>query len=236
MQETNFSNTTISYYNKGALLGMLLDLEIRSDTQGQKSLDDVMRAMYHRFYEAPAPGPPDRESHAEPYGKGRGYQEKDILEAASAVAGRDLGQFFERYVHGTAPLPYAETLALAGLRLQIAPEDGAPPSLGATVQPVDRGVRITSIRPGGAADRAGLARDDLLISVDELSLATEDLKTRLKLYPPGAEVPFTVERHARRSRITVKLDPPDADQYSIEEVPQASPGQATIRKDWLNRK
>ena len=236
MQETNFSNTTISYYNKGALLGMLLDLEIRSSTQGQKSLDDLMRSMYHRFYEAPGPASPDREPHAEPYGKGRGYQEKDILEAASAVAGRDLDQFFERYIQGTARLPYAEALALAGLKLHIAAEDGAPPSLGATVQPADRGVRITSIRPEGAADRAGLARDDLLISVDELSLATEDLKTRLKLYPPGAEVPFTVERHARRSRITVKLDPPDADQYSIEEAPQASPEQASIRKDWLGRK
>jgi hypothetical protein len=59
------------------------------------------------------------------------------------------------------------------------------------------------------------------------------LKTRLKLYPAGAEVPFTVERHARRLRITVKLDPPVADQYSIEQNPQASAEQLSIRKGWL---
>ena len=53
MQETNFANTTISYYNKGALLAMLLDLEIRSRTQGHKSLLDVMRLMYQRVLPGP---------------------------------------------------------------------------------------------------------------------------------------------------------------------------------------
>src|SRR5579864_2011042 len=53
MQETNFANTTISYYNKGAILGMLLDLEIRSRSHGGKCLLDVLRSMYRDFYEAP---------------------------------------------------------------------------------------------------------------------------------------------------------------------------------------
>ncbi|PYU93715.1 MAG: hypothetical protein DMG25_08680 [Acidobacteria bacterium] len=226
MQETNFANSTISYYNKGALLGMLLDLEIRSRTRGQKSLDDVLRLMYHEFYDAPA---------TSYYGPGRGYEEKDILEAVNAVAASDFGPFFERYVRGTEPLPYAQALALAGLKLRVATEAGAPPSLGITIQPTDRGVRITSVRPGGAADRAGLARDDLLVAVDELSLATEELRNRLKIYPPGADVPFTVERHGRRTRIAVKLDPPAADQYSIEELPGATADQVNVRNGWLGK-
>ena len=53
MQETNFANSTISYYNKGALLGMLLDLEMLSRTQGAKSLLDVLSSLYHKFYETP---------------------------------------------------------------------------------------------------------------------------------------------------------------------------------------
>ncbi|HEV2493810.1 MAG TPA: PDZ domain-containing protein [Terriglobia bacterium] len=232
MQETNFANTTISYYNKGALLGMLLDLEIRGRTGGQKSLDDVLRRMYQQFYEAPARS---GSSPASYYASGPGYEERDIVNTLNSVAGGDWGSFFERYVEGTAPLPYAETLARAGLVLRIATEPGAPPDLGAAVQPVDRGVRITAIRPGGAADRAGLERDDVLVAVDELSLATEDLPTRLKMYPSGAEVPFTVERHARRFRITVKLDPPVVDEYSIEEAPQATPEQLGIRKSWLGK-
>jgi predicted metalloprotease with PDZ domain len=226
MQETNFANATISYYNKGALLGMLLDLEIRSRTGGQKSLDDVMRYLYAKFYEAPA---------ASYYGPGRGYDEKDIVESLNTVSGSDFGPFFEDYVRGTAPLPYDKTLALAGLSLRAEAADGAPPSLGVLISAEDRGVRIQSVLPGGAADRAGLSRDDLLIAVDDLSLATASLSDRLQIYPPGSSVPFTVERHGIRERISVTLDPPRKEVYSIVESPSATPDQVKIREGWLGK-
>jgi len=225
MQETNFANTTISYYNKGALLGLLLDLEIRSRTNGQQSLDDVMRWMYQKLYAAPA---------ATYYLPGRGYQERDILDALNTVSGSDFGEFFARYVQGTAELPIAEELAKVGLKLNITVEAGAPPDLGILYQEADTGIRITAVRPGGAADRAGLSRDDLLTEVDTLSLANEELGTRLKMYHAGAEVPFTVERHACWMRITVKLDPPVADEYAIAGVPSATPAQVSLREGWLS--
>ena len=224
MQETNFSNTTISYYNKGALLGMLLDLEIRARTQGHKSLLDVMRLMYHQFYEAPA---------ASYYGPGRGFEEKDVVKALNSVTGSDFAPFFERYVSGTDPLPYMETLAAGGLQLRVEASPEAAPSLGVVVQPENRGMRIRSIVPGGAADRAGLSRDDLLIDIDDQSLATEDLATRLKPYPVGAEVPINVERHGHRERITVTLDPPLRSQYSIIPLSSATPEQVSLREAWL---
>jgi len=224
MQETNFANTTISYYNKGAVLGLLLDLEIRSRTQGRKSLDDVLRSLYEKFYRVPA---------ASYYGPGQGYEEKDVLDCLNVVANSDLTTLFDRYVRGTEPLPYPQTLALAGLQLRISTENGAAPSLGVLTQPADTGIRIVAVKPGGGADRGGLSRDDVLIAVDEFSLATEELKDRLKIYPAGAEVPFTVQRHGRRERISVKLDPPAADQYTIEPLPGATPEQVSIREGWL---
>jgi len=224
MQETNFPNTTISYYNKGALLAMLLDLEIRSSTQGRKSLLDVMHYMYHAFYEAPA---------ASYYGSGRGYEEKDVVEAVNSIAGSDFASFFERYVSGTDPLPYQDALTMGGLQLHMETPADALPSLGVAVQPEFRGTRIVSIIPGGAADRAGLSRDDLLIDIDDQSLATEDLATRLKPYPAGASVPINVERHGRRERIAVTLDPPNRTQYSIVPLSSATPEQVALREAWL---
>jgi|YelNatPaOPRAMG01_1025707.scaffolds.fasta_scaffold29903_3 predicted metalloprotease with PDZ domain len=225
MQETNFANTTISYYNKGALLGMLLDLEIRSATHGRKSLDDVMRLMYRKFYESPA---------TTYYLSGRGYTEKDILEAVNQVSGADFTPFFKQYVAGTVPLPYNKVLAQAGLMLRVAISPNAPPSLGALVVPVDTGVRIFAVRPGGAADRAGLSSDDILISVDDQSLATASLSDRLSIYPPGARVLFEVERHLKREFMYVTLDPPQPDEYSIEDLPDATEKELNIRKAWLN--
>ena len=224
MQETNFANTTISYYNKGAVLGMLLDLEIRARTGGQKSLDDVLLAMYRRFYAAPA---------ADYYGPGQGYKSEDILQAVNAVAGSDFTTFFEHYVRGTEPLPYAPTLASAGLQLRVSTSADSAPSLGVLTQRLDRGLQIVAVWPGRAADRGGLSRDDILLAVDELSLATAELKDRLKIYPPGAEVPFSVERHGRQERISVILDPPIPYEYSIEALPAATAQQLSIRNGWL---
>jgi predicted metalloprotease with PDZ domain len=224
MQETNFANTTISYYNKGALLGMLLDLEIRTRTQGRKSLLDVMRLMYQQFYQAPG---------TSYYGPGRGFEEEDIVEALNSVTGSDFAPFFDRYVRGTDALPYQDTLEKGGLQLRTETPRDAAPSLGVVVQPESRGTRIVSIIPGSAADRAGLSRDDLLIDVDDQSLATEDLATRFKAYPVGANVPITVERHGRRERITVTLDPPVRSSYTIVPLPSATPQQVAIREAWL---
>jgi predicted metalloprotease with PDZ domain len=224
MQETNFANSTISYYNKGAVLGLLLDLEIRGRSGGTKTLDDLLRLLYEQFHQAPA------ESY---YGPGYGYREEDILAAASKVAGSDLRNWFARFVQGTDELPYAETLARAGLRLRAAVARGSPPSLGVLIQRLDRGLRITAVRPGQAADRAGLAVGDILLAVDTLSLATTELNDRLKIYPPGAEVPFTVERRGREEFINVTLDPPPPNLYALEDLPGATAEQKEIRKAWL---
>jgi predicted metalloprotease with PDZ domain len=224
MQETNFANSTISYYNKGALLGMLLDLEIRARTGGQNSLDGVLREMYRKFYQSPA---------ATPYGPGRGYHEKDLQEAVSTAAGSDFGWFFKRYVSGTDELPYERVLALAGLKLDVSVAPGTPPSLGAFTEPTDIGEKIRAVIPGGAADRAELSRDDVLVDVDGLSLATASLSGRLQIYAPGAQVPFDVDRFGRRFRIMVTLDPPAPNQYSLEDLPAATPAEIKLRDQWL---
>ena len=77
--------------------------------------------MYHEFYEAPA---------TSYYGPGRGYEEKDVVEALDSVTGSDFAPFFERYVSGTDALPYQETLALGGLQLRAETPPDAAPSLG----------------------------------------------------------------------------------------------------------
>jgi predicted metalloprotease with PDZ domain len=227
MQETNFANSTISYYNKGALLGMLLDLEMLSRTQGAKSLLDVLSSLYHKLYEAPP---------ATYYGPGRGYTEADILEAVNEVAGSDFTPFFESYVRGTAPLPYGRALGMAGLTLRITVPQGAPPRIGITALPDIRGLRVFAVRPGGAPDRAGIGRDDLLLAVDNQSLVGADLNESLKTYRPGASVPFTVERHGRRQIINVTLEPAIPDAYSIQELSDATPGQNALRERWLTGK
>ncbi|MBO0721609.1 MAG: M61 family metallopeptidase [Blastocatellia bacterium] len=95
-----FANFTTDYYNKGELVGLLLDLEIRGRTSGKKSLDDVMRSLFENYYK-----------------KKRGYTNEDVEKVASEIAGRSFKDFFDRYVTGTAELDYDAALSYAGLRL-----------------------------------------------------------------------------------------------------------------------
>jgi predicted metalloprotease with PDZ domain len=94
---------SISYYNKGQILGVLLDILIRDATDNRASLDDVLRYLNREF------------AH-----RGRFYDEqRDIRAAVEKIAGRDFGDFFARYVAGTDPLPYDEILGRAGLQLTL---------------------------------------------------------------------------------------------------------------------
>jgi len=107
-QQTNLANTSISYYPKGEVLGLVLDLLIRGKTNGKASLDEVMRRMYDEFYlESP---------NASYYLRGRGYRSEDFERMVSQVAGANMSDFFKRYVRGVESPPYDEAFAQVGLR------------------------------------------------------------------------------------------------------------------------
>ncbi len=109
VQHTSLDQTSISYYDKGETIAIVLDLLIRGRSAGRTSLDDVMRRAYQRFY---LESPP-----ATYYLRGRGYTGEEFQQVATEVAGFDLADFFTRYVRGTEQLPYAESFAYVGLRL-----------------------------------------------------------------------------------------------------------------------
>ena len=109
VQHTNLEQTSISYYDKGEDIAIVLDLLIRGRTAGRASLDDVLRRAYKEFYlDSP---------NATYYLRGRGYTDEEFERVASDAAGFDLTDFFTRYVRGTEPLPYDEAFAQVGLRL-----------------------------------------------------------------------------------------------------------------------
>jgi predicted metalloprotease with PDZ domain len=107
-QKTNLKDITISYYNKGELIGWLLDLDLRARTGGRRTLDDVMRLMWRRFWQGPR---------ASYYLQGRGYTDADFLKALNEIGGTDYGDFYRRYIDGVEELPYEAILAKVGLRL-----------------------------------------------------------------------------------------------------------------------
>jgi predicted metalloprotease with PDZ domain len=108
-QRTNLANTSVSYYLKGELVGVVLDLTLRKLTNGRRSLDDVFTRLYDELYV--------KSPNATYYLKGRGYTEDDFVRVMTDVAGTNMREFYNRYIRGVEPLPYDDAFAAVGLRL-----------------------------------------------------------------------------------------------------------------------
>jgi predicted metalloprotease with PDZ domain len=138
---------SVSYYTKGQVLGVLLDILIRDRTENQKSLDDVLRSMNEDFGK-----------------RDRGYRDSlDVRLTAEKIAGGSFEDFFQRYVAGAEPLPYQRVFALAGLELRT--EERRRPALGFSARRDESGALVVrSVDSEGAAEQAGLHVDDVITS------------------------------------------------------------------------
>jgi predicted metalloprotease with PDZ domain len=227
-QRVDLANTAVSYYPKGETIGIVLDLLIRGRTRGAKSLDDVMREMYKRFYmESP---------NATYYLKGRGYTGEDFERVASAVAGFDLHEFFERYVRRADTPPYDEALAAVGLRLVRQPAS-EPFSAGISIES-DEGEEVTigSVRHNSPAEDAGLSQGDVLLSIGGEKVTRDNWHTLLNRYKQGQRVAVTARRDRRTIQPFITLGAPDRIEYRIEERADATPQMRALRTAWLQGK
>jgi predicted metalloprotease with PDZ domain len=212
----NSNNTGISYYNKGELIGAMLDLMIINETKGQKHLDDVMRYLYDEYYVQ----------------KKRGFTDEEYQAAVAKVAGRRFDDFFRRYVYGTEMLPYDTVLGYAGLKLNKAPVS-ADAALGATVSTAGGKLTVTSTQRNGSAWQGGLNVNDELLALDGSRL-TDDPNKQLASRPAGTQVKMTVSRDGQLKELTFPLLASTATRYRIEQVANPTPEQQTVLSKWLS--
>ncbi len=222
--DENSGNVSVSYYQKGALVAMLLDLEIRALTSRAKCLDDVLKHLAHQ-------ATLDDAGFAEP----DGY--RAAVEAAVGDHGGAIRKFFDRFVAGTAELDYERALGHAGLALSWsrgASRDGERPGwLGASTRPDGSSLIIASVRSDGPAEAAGLYAGDELIALDGVRIDATRLAARLAERPPGATVRATVFRRDELVDIPVTLGEPPAETAAIVPLENATPAQAALREAWL---
>src|SRR5437667_376988 len=222
---TNLENSSLSYYLKGELIALNLDLLIRGRTKGQRSLDDVMRRAYDEFYL--------KSPNASYYLKGRGYTVEDFKRIVSQVAGMDMTGWFEKYVRGVETLPYDESLDFVGLRLEkTAPSE--PYTAGIRIDREDRqALRLGTLRPGSPAENGGLQQGDILVSIGGTTVSRDNWRNVLNRYKEGDRIPVTARRFDQVLQLTIQLGPPEVYEYRIEEMPAAPAEARKLRAAWL---
>ncbi len=221
-QDENSPNTVVSYYAKGALVAMAIDLAVRARTGGRASLDDAMRAMWRRYgrdFYAPGGGTGARQE---------GLPEDGFAPLLREATGVSLERELARWVDGTVELPLARLLAPFGIALAMKPADGSP-SLG--IRTVTRGgdLSIATAWSGGAAQRAGLSAGDVLVALDGLRIDEKSLKTLLSRRRPGDTVELHAFRRDELLRVVATLDTPARSEATLTVDPAPNP----LRRAWL---
>lgn len=173
----NQPQRSVSYYTKGQVLGVLLDILIRTRTDNQHSLDDVLRAMNHDFALS-----------------GKFYRDSlDIRLTAEKVTGASFDDFFSKYVSGAQPLPYTELFSQAGLTLD--QREFVRATLGFSIQREPDGTRtVASIEPGSNAEKGGLLVGDELLRWNNV-----DLPRRVDRWAAQQKPGDTLQLHIRRA-------------------------------------
>jgi predicted metalloprotease with PDZ domain len=211
-------NTTVSYYLKGGLVMFALDLHIRRRTEGARSLDDALRALWQRYGKPDIPHPDDVQP---------------IFEEATGLS---LADTFDRQIRGTDDPDLASELGHVGLELRVSADpatvaDGMVPVwLGMTVS----GSKVTAVFDGGPAHVAGLSPGDEIVAFDGFRATAEgDMRSLLAARRPGEKLTVTVFRRAKLVEVCAVIGQGPPTRYEIAGI--AEPGPAAARyAAWLN--
>jgi predicted metalloprotease with PDZ domain len=206
---------SISYYNKGELLGYLLDLGIRQASDNHFSLDDLMRRLNRDFA-----------------GRSRFFTDADLENITAQLAPAfPVREFFSRNINGTSDLDYERYFGYAGLALMT--EAKEVPDLGFdSLQAFTGPIQVESVVPGSNAEKAGLQSGDILLKMNGVELpVTPDRE--LIYFKPGQKVIFTVQRGAKVLEIMFLLGAKKATVYGMGEMPNATRTQLALRRGWL---
>jgi predicted metalloprotease with PDZ domain len=227
--EAHHANTTISYYTKGAMVALALDLKLRLDTAGRTSLDDVVRELWLRYG-----------------ARGVGVPEDGFERLAAEVSGLDLAAFFASAVRGTEDPPLKDLLAQFGVALEMragagTDDRGGTPragggellSLGVAVREREHGLELTSVLDGGAAERAGLNPGDVLIAIDRLRVTSRNLARRLARFESGERVTASVFRGDELLEVGIVLKAAPLDTCYLAVRDPAAPSAVERRRAWL---
>jgi predicted metalloprotease with PDZ domain len=212
------SEFSISYYNKGQLDGVLLDVLIRDATDNHRSLDDVLRSLNDDFAK-----------------RGRFYNDSaDIEKTAEAVAGVSFKDFFAHYVAGTDEIPYADILAKAGLTVTTASSPYA--DLGFDFRAsTDGSVTVESVYEDSSARQAGVQSGDVLDALNGQPVP-RFLGRWLNQQSPGDQVKLRLRRGGQEKEVTFTLGSRSEQVFRVQEMPGASEKQRRIREGLLQGK
>ncbi|HVP89885.1 MAG TPA: PDZ domain-containing protein [Terriglobales bacterium] len=209
--------TTMSYYDNGAMLGAMLDIGIRAGSRNARSLDDVMRSLYRKYY-----------------GRGkRGFTDAEFRAECESAAGRPLADVLE-YAWSSRDVDYAKHFAPAGLEVKASTAEAPGAFLGLDTRRDGGRLFVTGTTAGSPAEAAGLKAGDEIMAVDDQPASTKALSDRLSAKKPGEKLEVRYARGGHQAGdVEITLAKNTKVAYTIARAANPDSLQAAILKDWL---
>jgi predicted metalloprotease with PDZ domain len=220
-QDENAPNSVVSYYQKGALVGLALDLTLRAETKGRTSLDDVMRALWKRARDGGGS-----------YG---GVQEDEIVDVAEQVSGLSLSRRIRDWTEGTRDPEFAALLAPFGIQCASRPELESPRFALMGVKTTGSGgeCKLAHVFDGSPAQRSGLSAHDELVALGGVRVTRTNLDSLLARYAVGDVVECLAFRRDELMRFDIRLATQPPLKYELAAMPGASRTAQKLKSGWL---
>src|SRR5687768_1548900 len=200
-QDENSVNNQISYYDKGDIVSMMLDVTIRTASNGAKSMDDVLRHLYDEFYK-----------------KGRNYTPEDFQKVSEMMAGRSLNDFFIKYVRGEAEIDYDGIVRGIGLKMNTSEPNRSRAYIGADLAEEGGRLTIRTIPADTPAYEQGLNTGDQIVAIDGYRASQSFLQTYLGEKKPNDNVRLTIFRFDKLRDVNFTLGSNIRKDYQIVSV------------------
>ncbi|MBL8888542.1 MAG: M61 family metallopeptidase [Planctomycetaceae bacterium] len=221
----NSPNTSVSYYSRGAVAGLMLDCELRRQSRGKVSLDDVLRKLYEDYRET-------------------GYQHEDLRKVCETLTGKDFADWFERYIEQANVFPYADSLKVLGLQFVAEEEGGMAFSpgdarletnlLGITLRDAEGQTRISAIRSGSAGEVAGLNLEDEILAINGRRVNATTFSEELRDVGPPAQLELLISRRGRLREVDVTIGPASSEpSWQLMRMEKPSRRQKQQWIDWI---
>lgn len=206
---------SISYYNKGELLGVVLDLKIRELTHGKESLQSLFRWLNEHYAK-----------------QGTFFGDSDgVRNAVERITGADFREFFSDYVAGVREIPWNLFFSYVGLKTSTIDAELAQPGFEA-VQEFNHPPIVVTVQPGSSAEQAGLKPDDELVSINGLA-AGRDFERQIEAIGPAGVLQLRVRRNGAPLDFQWKLGARRVKVYRLQDLPSLTSEQKTARRQWL---
>jgi predicted metalloprotease with PDZ domain len=201
---------TISYYEKGPVLGWLLDLRIRHETQNKRSLDDVMRTLYREFYKQ----------------KQRGFTDQEFRAVCEKIAGAPLTEIYE-YASTTKEIDYPKYLSYAGLELE-QPKELLAPWLGELVEDKGNDLIIAAVENNSPARQADLESQEIIRLLNGTKVNAKQWDQAFTALKPGHTIRLIIASGGADREVTIPLGHKMAQSYRMKTTMNPAPLQAKI--------